>query len=329
MTFKNKVIYLSVAIAVGVISFILGMVFSPDSVAGRIFKHPVFADYYKKNITAIDIKFGNQEIYLENLNGENWQVRNHGIFLPADSVKVDTFLTQLLSFKKVKKAAASSSHWGVFNLEEGNGYSITITDGIKRRNTQLVIGKTDTVTGGDFFKETGSDDVWLSGNSIMPYLYLENDQWSNLFLLSSIAEKDTIASLKIDMNIAYSDSKTLYDSYSLVRNNGTDGSSVWSLIKESEKATEIQKILVLIRNLINLKAKSYVLDKNLDTGMNVPSAKIQIVTDGGKKVNLLVGKREGQVFFIYNESNGYTFRIEEWAVKQIFPASSELLSQQQ
>ena len=308
MTFKNKVITLSSAVAVLTIIYILGLIFSPERMMEKRSQEKIF------NIEKIDqvnwIKVSVNEGYAEiSKTGGKWMVKSGNNLYPASEYKIDNFLDSVFNMNKYQTVGTDKKHWEKFDLTEDKAKSVTLKNSSGEEMFTLFLGKSGPAEKGEYIRSTKSDESYLTDGSFKRYFYKDINYWSQLRILDEDIDGSSINALNITADVDVK-GENFKGSLNIVKEEA-DGKYEWYYAADNNKYQR-SKGDTIANNVSSLVAERY-------TEQEITEADVVIMLEtekSGKQI-IDIQKLDDNEFLLNIRGDKYTFVISQYKIHRI------------
>ena len=301
MTFKNKVISLSSAIAVLTIIYILGLFFSPEKMQEKRSQEKLF------NIEQMDevslIKVSTTEGYAEISKKDGiWMVKSADNIYPASKYKIDNFLDSIFNLNKFQTVGTEKKHWEKFDLTEEKAKSVTLKTSGGEEMFTLFLGKSGPAERGEYIRSTKSDESYLTDGSFKRYFYKDINYWSHLRILDEDVDGSSISAMKITADVDVK-GEIFKGSVNLVKEEA-DGKYEW-YYAENSNIYQRSKADTIANNVSSLVADRYTEQKITDADVV-----IEIETEKFGRQIIDIQKLDDKEFLSNIRCDKFTFVIK-------------------
>ncbi len=307
MTFKNKIISLSSAIAVLTIIYILGAVFSPERMQEKKSQEKLFD--IKQLETVVKIKVSTNDGFAEIVKeGGEWMVYSGSSKYPASEHKIDNFLDSIFNLNKFQTVGTDKKHWEKFDLTEDKARSVTLDNDSGEMFT-LYLGKSGPAERGEYIRSTKSDECYLTDGSFKRYFYKDINYWSHLRILDEEIDSASIISMDITADVDVK-GENFKGALKLVKEDA-EGNYEWYNPENNEKFQR-SKADTIANNISALVADSYTEEK-----LSRKDVVIKIETEKFGKQIIDIQKKSEDRFLINIRGDKYTFIINQYKIHRI------------
>ncbi len=350
MSYRNKVIILSILVAVFAISALLGLLFLPNGiVSGRA--RPLLVAFNRTEVAHIEIinpglslshrlvRSSDPVAEGEEVS-EEWIYDEEGIAFPAQYSHVTTLLEVLESLERQRTISSDSSLYSDFSLNEGQARRLMLRDAAGNLLFQLNVGKSDEQGSGNYVLLESDPAVYLTNNSLDFYVEQLQGYWQQTRLFSPERNVTDIERFSLSSDIVLAlDGELRQYSYTLVRQQSTEqeGLFQWNPLSDPQLALDSPQISSLLNAFVALSAASFVSQELTASGVDNPQLRAEAITTDGASLRLLVGQAlpdnpsqyyavvEGSDQLLDEQGQPYLYRIEDWALRAILFSVDELL----
>ncbi len=308
MTYKNKILSLSSAIAVLTIIFILGVIFSPERVQEKRSREKLF------NIDLMDtvgyFRISTNEGFAE-LNRESgiWMVKAENNEYPVSEYKVENFFDSIFNLNKFQTVGTNKEHWEKFDLTEDKARYVMLKNKKGEELFTLYIGKSGPAERGEYIRSTGSDETYLTDGTLKRYFYKDINYWCQLRILPDDVDSTSITSMNItaDVDIKGDNFK---GELKLVKEND-EGNYEWYNPENNEKFQR-SKADTIANNISSLVADSYTEER-----ITRKDVVIQIETEKYGKQIIDIQKKDDNEFYLNIRGDKYTLVINQYKIHRV------------
>lgn len=221
MTYRVRVLLLSLAIGVLTLTWLIGVVGRTGRSAPIGAGIPLVAPEALASVTTVEIN-GAEVVRLERDNGENgsgrWWIALDERLLPARESRVGEFLQTLGEQETEDRVAVSPAGWSQFGVDEP--ITVRLFDRADRDVAELFFGRRSDTGRGGFLRFDSGPEVYRVGDA--PFFALERSTvfWSDLRLLPPGLSEDRVAAVRIQSDIGDLNALSRRFTYGLVRGSG-------------------------------------------------------------------------------------------------------------
>lgn len=313
MTYRNKLILLSTAALLLLLTYFLGNLFNPQQNISLSPK-PLLPQIEAEQIHTVEFTDAGYSLQRTS-NSAEWQVLIEGESFPADQVQVQSFIETLAELAYYSVAAKDAENWERFSVDSQQSTQLALaTNGGAQAEIALVFGSQVAGSGHQYARISDSDSTYVV-DEMSAYLGRSSGYWSDLSLFpAEISIQDVIA---ID-----------YRNYHFERSETAQGQSRWIRRNGDEKIVDASETADrFLRNFLELSAEEFALaPQRRNSGLNTPQEVIGIETAGGEAYKLRIGAKNTQNrVFVRPSHKEFTYLVSEWRVNTLLNPLNELL----
>lgn len=332
----RKIIVLSIVLAVLVIIYVLGSIFTRPGRQQRVHSVSLLTPLERESVSSFKIVNGTENLTLSIGEDGSWRIVSGGGNFPAAEDKVDRFLETLLGTRTLRFATGDEELFSEFSVAESGRY-IQFLDAEGELIKRLVLSETTAGSEGQT-EETGAlyvriqpdERIYQIEDDLFFYVKQERNYWADLNLFPSSVNSESVLRADVEGDFTLSDGYRFRDSYTLVE-RVEDDERRWEILPRSTgtegPAADQAEIERVITSLAELKAFAFAQDQRKDgKGFGGPAASIRFETGGGKEYRIVIGVPADGEGSRYLEVAGtpYVYLVKEWALKRIFKPRAEL-----
>ncbi len=317
--FQKKVLILSVILGVLIVTYALGIIFSPANVRKREEGTPLFPILNKDLILHIEISSGDDVLTLKK-TGDAWTVLINGIYFPASESRVDSFFDHIIFLNRARIITGDPEKRGDFELEGDVAGRIKLFDGSERSLVDLFIGKEASGGQGSFVRIEGSNEIIQVDKSFSFYLNTERKFWSYLKLFPADLRGEDIIRISVT-------AKNPPLNYTLVLDNDRN----WEVAGREELVLANDKVDALTNALVSFEGTEFVAGISEDeAGFADSQGEVLFSTSGDRSFRLLIGNEqtEDDQYFVKLDGETYSYLAAKWRIERIFKTVQELLEEE-
>ncbi|MBA7619029.1 hypothetical protein ES703_26361 [subsurface metagenome] len=321
LNFKNKVVVLSIILAVLIATYVLGIIFSPANISRREAATPLFIVLDKDSIARIEIAGREEKVVLKK-SGAAWTALISGIYLPASKVRIDSFLNQIIKLKRSRVVTRNPDLWQDFEVSAETGRRIRLLDKSDREVVNLIVGKAGPAGKGNYLRIEGKEEVIQVERSLASYMDNETKYWSHLKLFPGDLEGRDLISIDIRSRLFEGQSLD----YTLVLSDG-NGQPVWKVSGREDLAISADKVDRMANTLAGFEGTEFVVDiPEHEAGLASPDAEVTFRTEDDRFYRLLVGKAvpDENQYHVKLEGQTHCYLAAEWRLKDLLKPLGEL-----
>jgi len=317
MKYERKVIYLSSALAVLLLVWAAGLVFSPERVAARSESARLLAGK-AADVASISLKGspGGAAIELAK-SGESWVLLDGAARLPAQAQRVSSFLSELSSVSRLHVVARSKDSWAGFQLDEAQAKRATLKDASGKVLGDIYVGGYGPTGSEVYLRREGTDLSYTADSGLASYLGYGRSTWLDLRILGAIKEAD-VQSLATKCSIAL-DGKgkaALILDYSLRRD-----AKGW---KAGAAEIDPEAAASLLRAIVGIQGEDYVAQAPASAFAKV-DARVSLELGSGQSRVLEVGAEAGDGrFYARVAGESLVFTLSSYSLRGVLKSLAEL-----
>ena len=308
MTFKNKVISLSSAVAVLTIIYILGMVFSPEKMQEKRSQEKLFNISQMDKVSWLKVSTTDGFAEISKIDGK-WMVKSEGNLYPASKYKIDNFLDSIFNMNKNQTVGTDKKHWEKFDLTEDKAKSVTLKNSSGEEILTLFLGKSGPSETGEYIRSTESDESYLTDATFKRYFYKDINYWSRLRILDDDIAGSSITALDITADVDVK-GENFKGSVNIVKEESA-GKYEW-YYAENNNEYQRSKGDTIANNVSSLVADRYTEQK-----ITEPDVVIKLETEKFGKQIIDVQKLDENEFLLNIRGDKYTFVINQYKIHRI------------
>ena len=308
MTFKNKIISLSSAVAVLTLIYVLGAVFSPEKLQDKKSKEKLFDIAQMENVSSFTVSITDGLAEIEKIDGK-WMIKSENTMYPASEYKIENFLDSLYNLTKFQIVSDDEKYWEKFDLTEEKAKSVKLKNSSSEELFTLYLGKSGPGERGEYIRSSMSDEAYLTDGSIKRYFYKDLNYWSQLRVLPEDVDSASITAMNIkaDVNV----NGEMFSGHLNLIKEDADGNYEWYYPENNEKFQR-SKADTIANNISSLVADKYIEDK-----ITEKDVVIQIETEKHGKQIIDIQKKSDNDFLLNVRGEKYTFQINQYKIHRI------------
>lgn len=257
-------------------------------------------------------------------SGGGWEVSIDGSWYPADSARVERFMSILSGLRAGRIASDSASSWKTFQVAPGEASPLTAEAGGKRL-VDLSVGESSPA-GGVYLRRGASPIVYEVFAGIDSYVSADSSYWSDLKILPGSVSVDTLQTIRVVAHDFSVGGVTVNAGYTL-ESSVVGGKSAWVVRGRQDKNLDQQKVLSLEAEIIQMVGDRFVTgETSTETGLAQPTASISVTDERGMQWSIEVGRRHGAQFYVKRGDRPYVYLVNEWTLHRALPALDDLLA---
>ncbi|MGA2548380.1 MAG: DUF4340 domain-containing protein [Rectinemataceae bacterium] len=316
MRYEKKVIVLSSVLAVLLLIWAAGLVFSPERMAARSESAHLLAGK-AGDVASISLKAsGGASIELAK-SGSAWSLVDGSARLPVQAQRVASFIDELASVSRLRVVARSKDSWAGFQLDDAQAKRASLKDASGKVMADIYVGGYGPTGSEIYLRRADSDLSYSAGSGLAPYLGYGRSTWLDLRVMSGLKE-DEVQSFAIKSAIAL-DGKgkaALSLDYALRR----DGKG-W---KAGAAQIDADAAASLLRSIVTLQGEDYVATPPADAFARV-DARIALELGSGKSKVLEVGATAGDNrFYARIAGESLVFTVSSFSLRGALKSLADL-----
>ncbi|MFP4364553.1 MAG: DUF4340 domain-containing protein [Spirochaetia bacterium] len=317
MQFRIKLISLSSVLAVLVLTFVLGIAFSPEATRSAFQQREMFPNVEQDAVNTVTITGGEEGIHVSRAD-EQWAITVDENPFPAKTTAVETFIDELLSLDRFRVVSRNSETWEQFEVTEEAATHIQVFDSADQALIDIYVGKEGNEGRGNYMRIAGSDTVYLAVGSFTYYLDRDQGYWSNLKIMPPVYTGNDVTSISVTADIDLAE--PLDAQYMFIRQeNG------WVLEGNPDFTVRESRLNNLANTSVGIEADAFVANTDPEiTGLDNPSGSVEITLDDNSTYAILFGNRtDDDHFYVMREDGNYVYRMSMWKTMQLLRPLSE------
>ena len=248
---------------------------------------------------------------------DGWSMAKDGAYLPADGVRVESFLKAVASVTHLEPVARDKSSWSKLGLEGDSARTLTLSDDKGMVLSEFTIGDYSQSPGLLYMAPAGSNAAYAVASGMASYALGKPASWLNLTVWSNAPSVDAVQELVCSGNLPGEDGSIRNLSYTLTR-----AGSGWS---SNGVALDPAKVEAALRSLIALRGEDYA---SSDDSQGQAFLKMEMRLGNGRTLSLsLEGRRDDGRYPVLSSQRERRLYLQAWAVQESFKTLEELLPQ--
>ncbi|RKX79977.1 MAG: hypothetical protein DRP87_01110 [Spirochaetes bacterium] len=323
MEFKIKIWTLSSLLALLIAVYVIGTVFSYQSIQKRQEEQPLLPGIKLTDVFSFEIKAGKESVSVNRNTDGSWSVIIEGRAFPAESTRIENFLSNVLNLKKFREITRNRENWKDFDLSPESAKKLILKNEEGEKVTEFMVGKRAIHGEGDYVRVEGDDTVYMTDSTVAFYLNQGTAYWSHLSVMPEELTGEEIDSIHLEWR-----DEGQWGRYLLVRREG-EQMDKWVIEGKEEKELDQTKVDSLANSIATLRGAKFIPDPdNTDTGLDSPMLILVVTTGGGNRYELSVGRvgdGEEKSYFLKRADIPFVYELEEWSLKRINKKLEDLL----
>ncbi len=251
----------------------------------------------QNQVKRVEIQHGEQVIAVESQGEQGWQMVAP-LQAKADKTKVTDLISAINGAKVKEFIEETPQDLGKYGLNPPK-WRLTFLIGDDRAEKSLLIGEEDTAKGGLNAKRGATDNVFLLETKLSEKLPKEASDWRDRKLLAF--EREKVDKVEIFAGDAATE-------VACVEHCGQIPDDRWQLKRPLEAKADAIKVRTLLRNLEELKVKTFITEAADDLapyGLDQPSAQVRVwLRETPEPITVLVGRNDA-------DKDGYYVKVPE------------------
>ncbi len=325
MTFRSRVLSLSVLLGVLVALYLFGLL---RMSGGGAEQDPLVAEGALETVTAVEVVAPEGDVLrLEGGDG-GWQLRLGGELYPARSERVESMLNALESLRRNRSVSQSGDRHPQLGLTPDTATRLTLSRGTAP-DISLLFGAVAPQGGESFVRFAGEDAVYAVENALSFYFNQETGYWAELRLVRDLIPENIIE-FSLDADIALLDpERPVSADYRLSRGVGGQ----WNLTPGPGGDLNDSEVERIAGALANLQAGAYLVDAPPGLFDEV-QAGFSFTTEDGDSYRFVVGqglpenqfalRGEGPTVPRSEDGEPLVFQIGAWSLERILKNIDDL-----
>ena len=192
MTFRARLAAVCAALAVLIVLFVVGTLFSPERVQARTAARPLLAGVLAQKIDGIEVMEGSTTTVQLRKEAHGWQTGAY----PVSADRVATFLRTVAGLRRTSQVTSDPQHLGELGLgSEGSRTLVLHQAGAP--DSVLLVGKRGPAGDADYVQVRGEDRVYLARGSLSFFLSQKLSYWYELHVLPDDVQGTTISEITV------------------------------------------------------------------------------------------------------------------------------------
>jgi len=327
MDFKKKTIILVSILAVLVVTYTLGTIFSPASIRERRREQRLFPQASVEDASEIVINKSDSTITLKKDN-EKWFLSIGGSLYPAIQGGTEDLVKTAVKQNQFRIVTKSKDKWDQFEVTEEKAERLTIKDSKGNNLVDILIGKQGLEESGNYLRLPKNNEVYFVDTPFTSYINRDIDYWSYLKFFDEKPDVNTVEQLSCKADIAITKDTSVDSDYTLIAQAEQNKPIQWK-VKGQDLSIKNEKVTALLNTITSLTGNTFAVGATKDeTGLDNPKAIISFTQNNGDTVSISVGKETGEErFFVHNSSNGIIYKVSAWKLKNIIKPLNSLIAE--
>ncbi len=321
MDFKKKVIISVVIIFVLSVTYILGVIFSPENVEKRRTERLLYPGFKKNIVTKIFISTPAGSVTMKKDSTNKWWVVLNNSLYPADSGKISDLLDEFTKLREGKLISRNPKNWDNFDVVEKRARHFTFYDIKGKKIVDLLIGKGGIGGSGYYIRKGTGNNVYLINEVLSYYMNPAGDFWSYLKIMPKDLKTKDILKVQFFKKAAFDKKdKNPTINYTLYKSAAKGKETVWKIEGRENLALDEDKINLLMSDIVDFEGVKFVTNKSEDTGIKPGDTYFEVTTEKNKTFKVYVGNKvkDKEQFYVKPEGGKYTYVVSVWQLKRVF-----------
>ncbi len=263
----------------------------------------LFSGFDAAKATKIEVKSPAKELSLERKE-EVWLISDTDGFT-ADSNLVDNALTTVKNFTRENIASNNPKKHEPFQVNQGKGVEVKISDADQQMLAHFYIGKTGPSIFSTYLRKEGSNEVILAQGSLKPTFDKTIKNWRDKTILNFLP--GTITHLTL---------KTLTEEIELQK----DVEGKWQITKPEKANAKEEEVDAIEITLASLKAVDFAEDYDLKKyQLDKPQISITAILEDKEEKRILIGKKdeEKSQYYVKNQAKKTIFLVGKYQIDKM------------
>ncbi|MCF7928583.1 MAG: DUF4340 domain-containing protein [Spirochaetales bacterium] len=327
MQTKKRLYISSGILAVLVLLYFLGVLFSPEAIRKRR-NTPVMKDVNVSAAMKIEIGKPNDAIeIIRSSSSADWQVLLSGTPFPAEEDRIDRLLDSLVSLRPARQVTEKAEDLADFGLAEGGMRHIALFDQEGNTVSRIRFGNPDPTGAGKYATVEGKNEVFVTDSDLTSQVERPSSYWSDLDLFPEELNRDDVISYRLNADVSYSNEPgdDLFASFTLSKEE-TENGAAWKAQGQPDRKLNNDRINTMVGSLTAMKGTRYVTDPaKYEESFQEPDLELTFDTADNRTFKLSVVEGDEPTILIARVGNREsTFVVNSYAVKRACQPLSEL-----
>jgi hypothetical protein len=341
--YEKKVPILAAALGVLMLTWGLGLFFSPERLAERSEAASLLTGKVE-NAAYVEIKAGEKLAFEK--QGESWfmldsprrEVQNTGtgtapgvgaaaapgsasVKFPAQGSRIKSLLDSVAAVKRLRLLARSKEAWSGFQLDDTVAKRLVVRDARGGTIADIATGGYGPTGSEIYIRRAGTDESYAAAADFASYLGYGRKNWLDLQILPPTSDSDIQSiSLRSSVQIDVKDKAAIKLDYALKREGQnwvvTGGAAGQNLDPAS--------VQTLIRSILALEGEDFVAAPQANAFTPV-AVRIELSLGSGASRVIEVGSPAGDGRFHLRLAGGpYTYQVSAYSIRNLLKAPGEL-----
>ncbi|MBN2545035.1 MAG: hypothetical protein JXB50_04500 [Spirochaetes bacterium] len=325
---REKIIKILIAsLIIQIILIILLQFFSYQNIKARTIGKKLIKDFNVNAVVSLEFSTADETFTINKKEGF-WLVKMSGKDIPAELIKIDSFLDIIRNLPEgvLRDKGSDPANDVLFGLDKEHYKKITIKS-LKKKDIVLYIGDPGVLRGTSYIRINNERKI----REIRSVISNETEDKPVYWVRKRIFEDSLISAIDVDKYIIESSLPWIKESYSIEFKEEKDEAG--NIINDNfilnpplkEKMIDNQ-LLFIINGLINLTAFDYKLDNDLNNLVKL--AKVRLILKNGTIYNLTVfsgDKAEPEAYIVSVDFNNYLYYVKESDLKKFAVTRNDMI----
>jgi hypothetical protein len=324
--------------------YLLGSIFSRESVYEQVLNTPVFGDFSADGIRRILFYSPGgsaqpaETVLLKRKGAEHWSVEIGDADYPADSGRINEFLKKAEQLRKVSMVTERPERFGDFGLTDQEAYGLVFYGISGDKEYECYFGKAGIKADEQYIRYPGSDEVYITGSMLDFFLGRDTAFWSDLRLIPQTIDLTSVETLSLEQ-APPADSEEYEDGsfhYTIVRRSGGNAPA-WGIAGMDDVEVHSQRIERLCNEINTLRAAHFAAPAERAAGIGELHVSLSIVLNDGRRFLIRVFTAaaedeyyvevEGPGVFLRKDGRPFTMVLKEYQYRQLVIEREKLVKQ--
>jgi hypothetical protein len=318
MRYEKKLVVLSSTLALLLLVWAAGMIFSPERVAARSEAARLLAGK-ASDVASISLKGAAAGVPAIELvkSGAVWTLADGAARFPVQAQRVSGFLDSLASVSRLRLVARSKSSWQGYELDEAQAKRATFKDASGKVLADLYVGGYGPTGSEVYLRREGSDLSYSADSGIASYLGYGRSTWLDLRVLGSLKEAD-VQSFSVKSAIALDGKGKPATSLDYVLTRDAKG---W---KSGAASIDPDSAASLLRSILGLQGEDFIASPPAEAFAKV-DARISLELGTGASMAVEVGSAAPDSrFYARVAGQGLVFTLSSYNLKNVLRSLADL-----
>lgn len=263
----------------------------------------LFPDFEKERVTKIVVKSSTKKVSLEKKE-EGWLISDADGFT-ADPQLVNSALDTIKSFTRDNIASKNPKKHDIFEVNQGKGVVVNISDADQKILAHFYIGKTGPNFFSTYLRKEGSNEVVLAEGSIKSTFDKSIKNWRDKNILTFTPDYITQLTLKTPEE-------------EIVLKKDEEGD--WQINKPENAKAKKEEVDSIVTTISSLKAIDFAEDYDLKKyQLDNPQITITAILEDKVEKSLLIGKKheDKSQYYVKNQAKKTIFLVGKYQIDKM------------